>query len=184
MTVIADESAPAIGRRKVHTRQITCEGFERDDGLIDVVATLTDTKPYTLTLPERIVAANDAIHHMRVTMTVDKELNIIDLLAETLSGPYPVCGDITSSYRQLAGMQIKPGFIKEAKSLFRGTKGCTHITELLSVLATAAYQVVWADPDNYEATQARGQGSPIGSCHAMRIDGDVVKTYFADKISK
>ncbi len=40
------EPAP---RRHMHTRQIICEGFIRDDGLWDIEASIRDSKTYTHT---------------------------------------------------------------------------------------------------------------------------------------
>ena len=43
-------SAPAAPRRRLHTRRITFEGFQREDGLFDIDARLTDVKDQDLTL--------------------------------------------------------------------------------------------------------------------------------------
>ena len=33
-------------RRKVHTRRVTCEGFRREDGHLDIEGHITDVKTY------------------------------------------------------------------------------------------------------------------------------------------
>ncbi len=38
-------TAPTIHRRPLHTRTITCTGFLRDDGLIDIEGEMQDITP-------------------------------------------------------------------------------------------------------------------------------------------
>src|SRR5262245_39526036 len=52
-------------RRHIHTRRIVCEAFERDDGLWDVEANMTDAKTYDV---ER-ASAGEPVHNMWVRMT-------------------------------------------------------------------------------------------------------------------
>lgn len=173
-----DDTTP---RKPVHLRRIHIEGFEREDGLIDIEGTLTDTKPYAIETEEKPVPADTAIHQMRVRITIDSSLTIVGAQATTLAGPYSICGDIAPVYRQLEGLHIGPGFTKTVKRLFRGVQGCSHITELLPPMATTAYQIVWAKPGSYGGADEgvlKGQ-SPIDGCHALRTDGPVVMKYYA-----
>lgn len=171
---------PPAPRKPVHLRRISCEGFLRDDGLIDLEGLLIDNKPVPLPLVTRTVAAGDPIHQMRVRLTIDRELNIIDAQVFSEHTPYPDCTEVEASYRQLVGMRIGPGFTKDAKRLFRGTQGCSHMTELLAPLASTAFQVIWSNND-FHSVDAQGstqRTSPLGGCHALRLDGHIVRTYF------
>jgi hypothetical protein len=38
--------SPAVPRTHIHTRRIACEAYEREDGLWDVEANMTDVKTY------------------------------------------------------------------------------------------------------------------------------------------
>ena len=107
---MAPAPPPPVSRRPIHLRRITCEGYERGDGLYDIVGTLIDTKPFALALQEKTVNADEAIHHMTVCLTVDRDRLIRDVVARTVHGPHAVCGAITQSYRQLVGERIQPGF--------------------------------------------------------------------------
>ena len=170
------------GRRPLHLRRIHCEGFERDDGLIDLEGTLIDTKPEPLKLVSRVVPAGAPIHQMRVRLTIDRERRIVDVRAFSEATPYPDCQEIEAAYRKLVGLCIEPGFTQEVKRLFRGTAGCTHMTELLPALASTAFQVLWAN-GNFQGADEPGSArrtSPLGGCHALRLDGHVVRTYFAE----
>jgi len=177
----ATDSSPCV-RRPVHLRRIVCAGYERDDGLWDVEGTLIDTKPFALELPEHAVAAGEPIHEMTVRLTIDRQRMIRDAMARTVHGPYRVCGDIAASYRQLIGLRIEPGFTQRVKRLFRGTLGCSHMTELLPPMATTAFQILWAQPQGFGAPDRAGastRSSPLGACHALRLDGEVVKLHFS-----
>lgn len=169
------------GRRPLHLRRIQCEAFEREDGLIDLDGLLIDTKPQPLQLVHRAVPAGQAIHQMRVRLTIDRERRIVDARVSSDHAPYADCRGVEAAYRQLVGLRIEPGFTLAVKRLFRGTAGCTHMTELLPTLASTAFQVLWASGEFADAEAVATQRhSPLGGCHALRLDGDVVRTYFKE----
>ncbi len=179
---MATATLPSIPRRSVHLRRITCEGFERDDGLYDIVGTLIDTKPFPMELTEKSLAADQAIHHMTVCLTIDKERLIHDVVAQTVQGPHAVCGAITESYRRLIGQRIQPGFTMAVKRMFRGELGCTHMSELLPPMATTAFQMLWSGADDVtDADQPGRRNSPLGGCHALKLDGEIVRLHFPDQ---
>lgn len=177
------EPVAASARRPLHLRRIQCEGFERADGLIDLEGTLVDTKPMPLRLVSRVVPEGEPIHQMRLRLTIDRERRIVDAQAWSEHTPYPDCKEVEPAYRRLIGIRIEPGFTRQIKRMFRGTAGCTHMTELLPAMASTAFQVIWADGDfggPDESGSAR-RTSPLGGCHALRPDGHIVKTYFSDR---
>ncbi|OGA58407.1 MAG: hypothetical protein A2710_23470 [Burkholderiales bacterium RIFCSPHIGHO2_01_FULL_64_960] len=168
---------PAASRRLLHLRRITCEAFEREDGLLDIEALLIDTKPTAEPLVTgRVVEPGEAIHRMRVRLTVDRERRIVAAGAYSEERPYPECEGAEEGYRKLVGLRIEPGFTRQVKQLFRGEAGCTHISELIPPMATTLFQVLWADADFANSDPAAS--SPVGACHGLRRDGHVVRTYF------
>ncbi len=174
-----------VGRHPIHLRRITCEGFKRDDGLFDIEGTLIDTKPFDVELPEKEVPAQAAIHHMMLRLTIDRHWTISDAVAKTLHGPYGTCGEISESYRQLIGLRIEPGFTKRVKRMFRGTLGCSHLTELLPPMATTAFQMLWSEHDGpapAAAASDKPNTSPLGGCHVLRVDGPVARLHFSHLI--
>ncbi len=176
-----NESVPDKSRRLIHTRRIDCLAYERSDGLLDIEGHLVDSKPFDLFLSERgALAPGEPIHEMILCLTVDRGLTIRDVRAETRHAPYGVCGAIGDTYRQLIGIQIGTGFVRQAKTLFRGVAGCSHLTELLSPIATTAYQALWGDPmaegkDGRFAASLKTP-SPVDGCHALRRDGEIVRS--------
>jgi hypothetical protein len=175
--------ATSSGRRKAHTRRITCEAYRRDDGLYEIEASLQDVKPHACHLPERTVPAGEPIHEMSLCVTIDGRLAIRGAEARMSHSPHRVCGDIAQSYRQLVGLTIGPGFTKTVKRMFRATLGCSHLTELLPIIATTALQTLWTERHMRGATasdfgDAPGS-SPIDGCHALRSDGETARRHLA-----
>ena len=171
---------PPVARREVHHRQIHCRGFARDDGLYDIEGTLIDTKPTLLALKSKDVPAGEPIHQMRVVLTIDRERLILDARAHSDATPYASCHEVEDRYRQLIGLRIEPGFVPQVKRLFRGVAGYTHMTELIAPMASTAFQVLWAEVefDTVDDKSSERRTSPLGTCHALRLDGQVIRTYF------
>ena len=61
-------------RRLLYTRETICEGYARDDGLVDIDARMRDISPEGTVLPFHAEAAGEAIHDMRMTMTLDASM--------------------------------------------------------------------------------------------------------------
>ena len=69
--------ANAASRKLIHTRDIHCNGYERDDGLWDIEGQITDTKSYSFDNQEQgRVGAGTPVHNMLVRLTVDDDLII------------------------------------------------------------------------------------------------------------
>lgn len=123
---------------------------------------------------------------MRVRLTIDRERRIVDAQAFSEHTPYADCMEVEARYRKLIGLRIEPGFTGAVKRLFRGTEGCAHLTELVPVMASTAFQVLWAQGD-FGGADVEGSGrrtSPLGGCHALRLDGQVVRTYFPQHLKE
>ena len=170
--------------KKLHTRTITCEAYSRDDDLIDIEGTLIDVKHQAFSLPERgVLMPGEALHEMKFVITIDRDFVIKDASTITLQSPYRICDAINDKYRQIIGLRIESGFTRKIKHLFKGIDGCAHLTEMLPTMATIAFQVGWSskdkqnDSNNSEANSVN-RPTPLGGCHALRFDGEVVKLYF------
>ncbi|MES2631394.1 MAG: DUF2889 domain-containing protein [Pseudomonadota bacterium] len=172
------------GRRSLHLRRITCEGFLRDDGLIDIDGMLLDTKPHSHRLVNKVVDAGEPIHLMHMRITINREREIVDAKAVTEQGPYDECLEVQPFYRKLIGLKLEAGFSRVVKKMFAGTQGCTHMTELLPPMATTAFQVLWSEDgwDGVDEPGSRARTSPINGCHALRIESHVVQTYFKEHL--
>ncbi len=169
-------------RKAIHVRKLECTGYLRSDGRYDIEGQLIDTKPYRYALVHRVLQPGEPLHHMKLVLTAGRDGEIHGAAAETLAAPYSgECHGILPAYAQLIGMRIQPGFVREVRRMFAGIEGCSHITELIPMIATTFFQIVWSaarsEEDGANPADARSI-SPLNGCHALRSGGPVVTTYF------
>lgn len=179
---MSQNAIASAARTLAHTRQIVCTGYARDDGLYDIEAQMTDTRGHDSALLFKEVPSGGAIHDMWLTITVDANLVIREARARTAAAPTPWCAQINEAYAKLAGVAIGAGFMKEVKSRLGGTRGCTHLTELLGPMATTAFQTIMGLQSGAQASLAEAAGGGrapllpmLDTCHAWRTDGEVVR---------
>ena len=169
-------STPTVSRERLHVRRISYEGFRRDDGLFDIDARLVDTKDQDFELLTGTRAAGEPVHDMLVRITVDSELTVRDVEAHTERMPYPgACDRIVGDYRKLIGANLLHGFRARLREALGGVRGCTHITELLGGVPTAAVQTFAG-----LRREAEGRHKPyqLDRCHALETTTDTVRTYY------
>lgn len=105
-------------RELLHSRDIEIRGYRRADGLYDIEAQLTDTKSQGFANRDRgYIEAGEPVHGMWLRLTVDEEKTIIASEAASDYTPYAICPAAAPNFARLAGLRIKPGFLKEAVSL-------------------------------------------------------------------
>jgi hypothetical protein len=172
---------PPAPRRHLHTRSIHCEGFQRDDGLWDIEARIIDTKTYAYDEPIRGRRnPGDQVHHMAVRLTLDAQMTVRDVEVDMPSTPYPACQGAAPAFKDLIGHRIGPGWRRAVNDCVGGTRGCTHVRELLLPMATVAYQTMvgWKDDSEVPSTEAANgaEGRPyfLDGCKAWASDGEVV----------
>lgn len=165
-----------VPRKRQHTRTIECNGYLRADGLYDVEGRLVDVKSISFHNMDRgDVKPGEPIHEMWIRLTVDIDLNVVDVAATTVWGPYNMCGDIAPAFKCLKGLTIGPGWTRKTRELLAGIKGCTHMVELLGPVATTAFQTIYADRVARDKREGRNEKPAlIGSCHAYAPDSPVV----------
>jgi hypothetical protein len=171
-------------RKEAHTRAITIRGFEREDGLYDIEAQLTDTKTYSFNNEDRgEITPGTPLHGMWMRMTVDERLTIVACEAATDYSPYAICPSAAPSFSGLVGLRIRPGFLREANSRVGGTIGCTHLRELLQQMATTAFQTVQPararrNPNTEGHIDGKSTEKPsiLNTCIAYGTDSPVVRT--------
>ncbi len=167
---------PSVQRDELHLRRIELRGYRRVDGLYDVEAHMVDTKTEDLTVGIGVVPAGEPIHNMSVRLVLDKDLNIIDVLASTDAAPQGICPEATATLQRVKGLRIGGGWSKAVGERLAGAKGCTHLTELLKPLATVAFQTMWKERENQPpALDANGKPRKIDSCYAYAADRELVR---------
>ena len=174
--------SPPQPREHIHTRDIICTGYRREDGLWDIEGHLTDTKTYAFTNNERgDVPPGEPIHEMWIRLTVNDALEIKNVEAATDYSPFAVCRDVAPNFQRLVGLRIGPGWRKRALEQVGGVEGCTHIVELLAPVATTAFQTIFPIKNRERPTPEASSGRPprlLNTCHAFRSDGEKVKEFW------
>lgn len=185
----AELPGPDVPREALHRRRIECTGYRRADGLWEVEAELIDTRTYRLATGDRPeIAPGEPLHHFQLRVTLGDDLVIRRAHARTIFGPAYTCPQISAAYERLAGLRIAGGFHSEARALFKGVGGCTHLTELLGPLATTVLQTLGPRVEARElarrAAVPPGEPMPrpvmLDSCHTYRSDGPAVKRKFPE----
>ena len=168
-------TAPAAPRHPLHHRNIRVRGYKRDDGLFDIEGHLDDTKDVEFKLATGQRKAGEPIHSMWLRLTIDQTLTIVDAEAASDAMPYVgYCDRITPDYKKLIGVAIRPGFANRVKQLLGGTSGCTHITDLVGVVATTAFQTMAGQ--GLETPGSRP--FQLDRCHALAVTGPAVARYY------
>ena len=183
----------ASPRKHVHTRAIDYRGYEREDGLWDIEAHMTDTKTYEFSNKWRgTVPVGEPMHEMLLRVTIDGSFVIQDIFAATEHSPFEMCPAIAPNYKKLIGIKMGPGWRKAIRMKVGGTEGCTHLTELLFPMATVAMQTIWPirskrkQESDTEEKQPQGKRPVVlDTCHAWASDSPVVREnaakYFTGK---
>ena len=173
--------SPPAPRRHKHTRSISCEGYQREDGLWDIEARIVDTKPFAYREPFRgLRAPGEPVHDMALRLTIDDHMVVRDIAVAMLAVPYGPCSSALPAFKGLIGRKIGAGWRRAVQECVGGVKGCTHLRELLLPAATVAFQTLGSWPED-------GQPAPepdpdyqterphfVDGCKAWATDGEVV----------
>ena len=170
---------PTAARLRIHQRSITFQGFRRDDGLWDIEGRLVDTKDQPFPILEDVRQPGEPVHDISVRITIDTQMNVLDVAWSADATPFPgTCDAGMPDYRKIIGLNLFKGFVKAVKNKFGERWGCTHATELLMSMPTAAFQTFAGQVKHEE----RGHGDQVpfhlDRCHALRRDSPVVRHYY------
>jgi hypothetical protein len=167
-------------REKKHHRKIDCEGFLRGDGLWDIDVHMVDTRTYDCGYDELhrggLIKAGDPVHDMWLRFTIDLDFLIHDVQAASDQTPFPVCPRAAGAMRELIGLRIGSGWMKQVRERVGSDESCTHLMDLLGQLTATAYQTLHAAIEEREAKRPAREKPPIlDTCIALSSSGDVVR---------
>ncbi len=176
---------PPAPRRHRHTRNISCEGYQREDGLWDIDARMVDTKTFRYTEPFRGVREpGKPVHDMAVRLTIDSDMVVRDIQVAMLEVPYAPCASALPAFEGLIGRKTGAGWRRALQECAGGTKGCTHMRELLLSVATVAFQTLggWREdghlvsrPDPHHKSK---RPHFVDGCKAWAVDGEIVAVLY------
>lgn len=174
---------PPTAREPLTKRTITCEGFRREDGLLEIEGRLVDTRGYVHDYGWRPpIPQGGAIHEMLVRMTLDGEGKIVAIVAVTEAAPYPTCREVAPNLARLIGLKIAGGFKQAMRDRVGRTAGCTHVVTLLEAMANNAVQTMAASVKGDGAhavidrfgVRDRSRHPLLDTCHTYAADGPIV----------
>jgi hypothetical protein len=166
-----------VERELTHTRRVRYEGYKRADGLWDIEAHLTDVKNHDYRLKTGVRRAGQPIHEMWVRITIDRDFTVVDVAACSDAVPYAgSCETIGPAYKKLVGLSLLKGFRKNVRERLGGVQGCTHITEMLGGLPTAAIQTF--SGERSEDGDDGEKPFQLDQCHALDTTKDAVKKWY------
>ncbi len=170
-------SASAVERLPRHCRSVVFDGYQRADGLWDIEGRLLDTKHHDYLLSSGLRRVGEPVHDLKLRVTIDREFVIRDLEACSDAVPYPGgCDRVAPDYRQLIGVSLLKGFRKKVDALVGGVQGCSHLTELLLYVPTAAIQTFAGDmKDNDHGDEKPFQ---LDRCRALETTSETVRRYY------
>jgi len=175
------EPAP---RKLMHTREIVCHGYQREDGLWDIEAHLTDVKTYGFDNRHRNrIEAGEPIHGMWLRLTLDNEFVVHDVHAAMDFTPFNICNHIEPAHKKLVGEQIGTGWNRRVRELLGGTHGCTHMREMLGRMATVAIQTMFGEKRRSGGEIQDPPGHKpfvIDGCFSWAADGPIVEREYPD----
>jgi len=169
-----------VNREKKHRRRIDCEGYLRGDGLWDIEVHMVDTRTYDCTYDELhrggTIGAGEPVHDMWLRFTIDLDFLIHDVQAASVQTPFPICPRAARSMRDLIGLRIGGGWMKQVRERIDSNRSCTHLMDLLGQLAATAYQTLHAALEEREAERSSREKPPIlDTCLALSSSGEVVR---------
>lgn len=173
---------PPADREELHHRLYDFRGYRRRDGLWDIEGRLVDSKAYSFPNEFRgTIEAGEPLHDMSLRLTIDEDFKVHDIEATMDGTPYGVCPSITPNFKKMIGATIGRGWRLEIRSRVGGTQGCTHLVEMLTALATVAYQTLYPTrAANKKERPSEGRPGLVDTCHAYRSDGEIVKNQWPD----
>src|SRR5690554_2967815 len=172
--------SPEIEREALHTRTVRVDASARADAQWDLDADLVAVKHSDFARRPAVHRAGQPVHHMRLRVTCNESFTITAVQVGYEAAPYDhYCMAIESAYQGLVGMNLLKGFRDTVKRHFGRTRGCTHMTELSYVLPTVAIQSMSnRRREQREKGDSTTRPFQLEGCHALRLDGPVVKEFY------
>ncbi len=163
-------------KEKISARRVDIVTYDCDKASMSVEGTLKDDpfhSYYTILGEKR---PPTTVHHMKITLLVDTRSLVIKAVEVDMPKvPEDECSEVGITVHQIKGLTIGRGFTVKVKKMLEGTKGCTHLTTLLLMMAPAALQGSFARKAREPFPEGRNADrikAAIGdACMVLRKDG-------------
>lgn len=172
-------------RMQNHRRTLTVESFECDDGSTDLELRLVDQKCFGFVDRERgRLEPGEPVHAINVRISVNQDLEVLNIETDLEAMPFAFCQGGDANASKLIGSRLDRGWRRSVREAMGSTKGCTHLSELLALAPTVAFQTKAIRHEHADRPigddDAHHAGPPffIGGCHSWAIDSPVTAEYF------
>lgn len=168
---------------ELHFRRIDMRAFKRRDGLLEVHGQVVDRKPddFEAWTRHRVVPACEPIHDLGVRLVYDLQMTVQEVSTFTRAAPHAICKEGGQALQSLVGLRMTSGWNKEVRSRLSGERSCTHLMELLTPMATTAFQALAnLRKDQIGRLGADGRPVKIDSCYAYGAEREVVMKYWPE----
>ncbi|MCG8635161.1 MAG: DUF2889 domain-containing protein [Desulfobacterales bacterium] len=166
------------GKPPVHTRDIRLSTFAHGPDRVIVHGELKDERCIPIV---DILGRNKepgTVHHMSVTLLIAPDpLRIVEAEAEMMTVPMEQCPETLDCIERIKGLEIKPGFSRQIRSLAGGADGCAHLCTLIKTMGTEILHgwMVWKRsqaPDRKTPLQnLKGKSYLVNSCRLWKKGG-------------
>ena len=168
---------------KLHQRNITVETYNYDEHRIIVEGVLKDDRLKAYHMITGDILPPGDIHHMSIRLLVNcATLAIEDIDVGLMCVPETACMETLGCLDAIKGLTITKGFTSKVKKIAGGKSGCTHLLELLLVMAPATFQGLIAyraqRPSVFDPARAKYfMGILADTCFAWSQDGPFMKKF-------
>lgn len=168
-----------------HTRTLTLDSYECEDGTVDLELKLFDSKHFDIIDRERgAMQAGDPVHDIRATITINRKMVIQNITADFAAIPFSFCRGGDGQIGNLVGKRLDRGWHQAVRAVIGGTHGCTHLSELLLQAPTLAFQTLWIS--SREAGRDVGRRdldhhSPpffVNGCYTWAVGSPITNRFF------
>jgi len=164
-------------RELVHSREISIRTFDLGDHSILVEGSLIDHRhrPW----PDEASEVPKLVHHMTIRLKVKGPGMLIEQAEATMPHhPREECPVVLPWIRDLEGLRITQGFSMKVKKAIGGTKGCAHLTSLVTAMGPSVvhgYRAAYGMESERMGLQDEAIRNVINTCYLWREDGPLVK---------
>jgi hypothetical protein len=182
MKKISNRLKKLVLDKPVHERSVKIRSYCLDKDRLIVEGTLRDNQLIPGFRWDGVRRPPGVVHRIVVRILLAGwPLEILDAEAEMPKIPHELCPTTLDSVKRLIGVKIARGFNSEVRKRLGGTRGCAHMTYLVTAMGPAAMHGYWTmkDRDPRPIPKSIEEFSELpslmNSCALWGKDGPIVR---------
>jgi hypothetical protein len=168
----------ALSGHPLHTRAMRVTLTRRDDGRLEVAASLLDLRKHGYVPVGADLQSSGVIHDMRIEAVVDARTRIVASARAAMPAVAieaaaitrgESCRDVGDKIGALAGFTLDAEYVRRVRASFAGPLGCSHLLTLAQLLGpTVAHALDVADGERLDW---HGGAPRRLFCRSLIVDG-------------